>query len=431
MILTINTQDLIESLNTVTRALAARPAKQILEGVLLEASDNRLTLTCSDGSFNIETTNAAFVEEEGQTVLPGRLLTELIRKLPGGEVKLSIGQNRQANIQCMKYKSNLSAMDGADYPEFNQLKTGTKIQLPQKTFKDMLTRVMFAMATDESRPVLTGTLLEVSHSEARVVAVDGFRLSIQKISQPFDLPDKIDVLKAIIPGRVINELSRILQDEEDFCTITIDKGRMQCEFGNTVLSSVLLVGEYIDYRRIISNDTVIKARANREDVLNAIDRASLMAREGKNNLIRMSFSQDVLRITSNAEMGDVEETVAVDLQGDDLNIAFNAKYITDLIRNVPDDDLYMNFKTSVSPCIVCPPEGDAGTGMTATNSVRVRTGNVSAGTSIFAMIVLEKALSKVRPELETITTPSGAQVLYLSSRQRRSPVPVVRVEWNG
>ena len=359
MTFTMNTQDLIESLNTVTRALAARPAKQILEGVLLEASDNRLTLTCSDGNFNIETTNAANVEEEGQTVLPGRLLSELIRKLPGGDVKISIPQNRQATIQCMKYRSNLATMDAADYPEFTEVSTGAKIRMPQKVFKDMLSRVMFAMATDESRPVLTGMLLEVSRAEARMVAVDGFRLALQKLSQPFDLPEGMEVVKAIIPGRVVTELSRVLQDEDDFCTITIDKGRMQCEFGNTVLSSVLLVGEFIDYRRIITNDSTILARAKREDVLDAIDRASLMAREGKNNLVRMSFRRDVLKISSNAEMGDVEETVAADLQGEDLDIAFNAKYITDMIRNVPDDELYMHFKSSIYPCIVTPPSGDA------------------------------------------------------------------------
>lgn len=359
MIFSIHTQDLLEGLNTVTRALSARPAKQILDGVLINAQDNRISLTCSDGSLTIEYTNTADVQESGQTVLPGRLLTELIRKLPGGAVQISAKNNRLAVIRCQKTRSNLSTMNAAEYPEIFSLQHGTTIKIPQNRMKDMMSRVMFAIATDETRAVLTGCLLEVSRTEARLVALDGFRLAMQKLFQPFDLPDGIETVKAIIPGKVITELSRILPDDEAFCTILIDRGRMQCTFGNITLSSVLMGGEYIDYRRIIATDYTSEAKANRIAVLDAIDRAGLMAREGKNNLIRMSFRQNMLRITSNAEMGDVEEEVEADLQGNDIDIAFNAKYISDMIRNVSDEDLYMKFKSNVSPCIVTPPSGDA------------------------------------------------------------------------
>ncbi len=355
----INAQDLLEGLNTVTRALTARPAKQILEGVLIQASEDRIYLTCSDGSMSIEYTNTAEIVEEGQVVLPGRLLTELIRKLPGGTVTVTVENNRLATIRCMKTRTNLSIMDAAEYPEIAELRQGTVIRIPQKSFKSMISHVMFAMATDESRQILTGCLLEVSRSEARMVALDGFRLSMQKLFQPFDLPAGMEVVKAIIPGKVITELSRILPEDDAFCSLTLDRGRLQCDFSNISVSTVLLAGEYIDYRRIISTDFTTEARANRAAVMDAIDRASLMAREGKNNLVRMSFRKDGLKISSNAEMGDVEEEIDVDLYGEELDIAFNAKYLIDMIRNVDDDTLYMKFKSSVSPCIVSPPSGDA------------------------------------------------------------------------
>ena len=358
MIFSMNAQDLLEGLNTVTRALSARPSKQILEGVLISAEDNRVQMTCSDGSLVIEYTNAAAIQEEGQAVLPGRLFTELIRKMPAGTVSISITDNRTATIRCMKNRSNLAIMNAAEYPEIKPLTTGSQVKIPQKKLKDMITRVVFAIATDESRQILTGSLLEVSRSEARLVALDGFRLATQKLFQPFELPDGMEVVKAIIPGKVLNELARILPDDDAFCTMLFNQSRMQCSFGNIRMSSVLLAGEYIDYRRILPTEFKSEAIANRANVQDAIDRASLMAREGKNNLIKMSFREDLLKITSNAELGDVEEEMEASLVGDPVDIAFNARYITDVIRNVSDDSLCMKFNSSVSPCVVVPQKGD-------------------------------------------------------------------------
>ena len=348
MIFTMNSQDLLEGLNTVTRALAARATKQILEGILISASENRVHMTCSDGSLVIEYTNAASIQEEGQAVLPGKLFTELIRKMPVGDISVSVTDRRSAVIRCMKNRSSLAIMNADEYPEFQAMHNGSVIKIPQNKLRDMISRVSFAIATDESRQILTGSLLEVSRSEARMVALDGFRLAMQKLFQPFD----------IIPGKVLNELSRILPDDDAFCNMLIDKNKMQCTFGNIRLSSGLLAGEYIDYRRILPSDFKTEAKANRISVQDAIERASLMAREGKNNLIRMSFHDDILKITSNAELGDVEEEMDATLNGEPVEIAFNARYITDVIRNVTDENLCMKFNSSISPCVVVPENGD-------------------------------------------------------------------------
>lgn len=358
MHLTMNAQDLLDGLNTVTRALSARPAKQILEGVLVDASNDGITLTCSDGSLSIECLLTGDVKEPGRVVLPGKLFAELVRKLPGGTVTIKVNENHSASIRCMSSKSNLAGMNPMEYPEMAEVSGGSMVKIPQNKLREMISRVVFAIATDESRQILTGCLLEVTRDEARMVALDGFRMAMQKVFQPFDLPADQECLKAVIPGRVLNELSKILLEEEDFCTLLIDKTRMQATFGNTRLSTVLLAGEYIDYRKILPPSFKTQAKADRVQVQNAIDRASLMAREGKNNLIRMSFSQGSLCITSNAELGDVLEEMDASLQGDPIDIAFNAKYITDVIRNISDDELCMKFNSNVSPCVVSPQAGD-------------------------------------------------------------------------
>ena len=195
MILSMNSQDLLEGLNIVTRALSPRPAKQILEGVLISAEENRIMMTCSDGSMTIEYTNAASVQEEGQTVLPGRIFTEMIRKMPAGTVTITEQDHRSATIRCMKNRSSLAVMNPAEYPELNPMKTGSKVKIQQNKLKEMISH--------ESRQILTGSLLEVNRSEARLVALDGFRLAMYKLFQPFELPAGADVVSAVIPGKVL------------------------------------------------------------------------------------------------------------------------------------------------------------------------------------------------------------------------------------
>ena len=355
---TMNSQDLLEGLTIVTRALAPRAPKQILEGVMITATENRVHMTCSDGSLTIRYSNSASISEEGKTVLPGRLFTELIRKMPTGEISISISDEHSAIIRCMRNRSSISVMNYIEYPEMQSLKGGYLVRIPQNRLKEMISHVTFAIATDENRQILTGSLLEVSHSEARMVALDGFRLSMQKIFQPFELPEGIDLVSPVIPGKVLTELSRILPDDEAFCDIYLDGRRMYCSFGNIELCCGLLSGEYIDYRKILPTSFKSEVRAKKSDVEEAIDRAGLMAREGKNNLIRISIRRESLKISSNAEMGNVEEEVEATLNGDQLDIAFNARYLADVIRNVTEEEIIMRFNSSVSPCVIIPQSGD-------------------------------------------------------------------------
>lgn len=358
MIFSMNSQDLLEGLNTVTRALAPRPAKQILEGVMISAGQDRIIMVCSDGSLTIEYTNSASVQEEGQVVLPGRIFAEMIRKMPNGMVTISAKDSRSAIIRCMKNRSSLAVMNPEEYPEINPLKNGINIKIQQNKLKEMIGHVAFAVATDESRQILTGSLLEVNRSEARLIALDGFRLAMYKLFQPFELPDNTAVVSAVIPGKVLNELTKILPEDEAFCNLLLDQGKMQVSFGNIRLSTVLLAGEYIDYRRILPSEFKTEVITEKSSVLDAIERASLMAREGKNNLIKMSFRENTLKITSNAELGDVEEETEASLNGENIDIAFNARYLIDVIRNVPEDHLCMKFNSSVSPCVVVPQNGE-------------------------------------------------------------------------
>lgn len=359
MLFRADVHTMLDALNIVTRALAARPPKEVLEGVLVEATDRGIQLTCSDGSLTIQSRIQGEIEEKGRALLPGRLFADLARKLPDGDMQVKLMDNHSAVITCQRSRSSLSGMDPMEYPRMSAMEEGSELRIPNRVLREMINRVAFAVATDETRQILTGILLEVASDEARLVALDGFRLAMQKTFMPFDMPEGESLIKAVIPGKVMTELSRILPDDDEFCHLQLSKGRMEASFGDTTLSTVLLAGEYIDYRRILPASFKTVCRVSRTELEHGIDLASLMAREGKNNLVKMDFREDSVTLRSNAESGDIHAEMSVELQGDPLEIAFNAKYLTDVIRNVSDEKLLMKFNTNVSPCVVVPPEGDS------------------------------------------------------------------------
>ena len=179
-----DTNELNTALSIVSRALAVRSTKPILEGILFESCDEGLRLTCTDLALGIETLLPATFSEEGRAVLPGKLLCEIIRKLPGGPCDIAIGERMQATIRCASVRTTINGFDPVEYPELPQVE-GERFELPQNTLKDMIGRTLFAIAQDESRPILTGCLMEINASEMRVVALDGFRLAFWATSRRF------------------------------------------------------------------------------------------------------------------------------------------------------------------------------------------------------------------------------------------------------
>lgn len=349
----INCADLQEGLSISTRALAVRPAQKILEGVLIQCNaNNDVILTCIDQKLSIRTVYHADVEEPGTTVLPGRFFTELIRKMPLSDISISSGENDRVNIRCMSSNSTLSGSDSMEFPQMPNLISNVSFRIAQNKFRDMISKTVFATSTDENRQTFTGCLLELTEHEIRLVALDGFRIAVQILNQYTQLPDDRTIVRAIVPGKVLTELSRILQDTETECSISLNDKQIKFEFSNIEVVSVLLTGEYIDYRKMIPTSFKTTIAVNRMKYLEAMDRASLLAKEGKNNTIRMKIDSDHIKLTSHAEVGDVVEYIDIQLEGDPLEIAFNSKYISDIIRNIPDDFISMNFNTNVSPCVI-------------------------------------------------------------------------------
>ncbi|MDO4741463.1 MAG: DNA polymerase III subunit beta, partial [Eubacteriales bacterium] len=329
-----DTNELNTSLSIVSRALAVRSPKPILEGILFEACEDGLRITCTDLALGIETVIPATFIEEGRAVLPGKLLCEIVRKLPGGLCDIEISDRLQATIRCASVRTTISGFDPVEYPELPQV-AGSSFAMPQGMLRDMISRTLFAIAVDESRPILTGCLLEIGKAEMRVVALDGFRLAMRR--EDIAGPDK-DVA-AVVGGKVLGDIAKILSDTEEEASLCFSRSHMLLKIGQTNVVARLLEGEFIRYRQILPQEWLTRVAVRRTELGSAIDRASLIAREGKSNLVCFKIDGDQLTVSSNSENGDMEEKIDVTTEGKDLTIAFNVRYITDVLKALGDDEV--------------------------------------------------------------------------------------------
>ena len=348
---TIQASRLAEALSVVTKALSSRTTNPILDGILIEAGSTHVQLTCSDERITIITRVDAVIEETGRGVVPGKLFTEMVRRMPEGDMTISMNNNFQFRLTSGASRLNLAGQDAELFPLPGIVDGELEITLPQSMLKDMIAKTEFAIAQDDMREILTGCLLEVRGGDAIMVALDGFRLAMVK----YACSDVTGQMSAIIPGRAVGDIGRLLKDgDEDFCTLSFEHNRLHINLMGTDIYVVLVNGEYIDYRRILPTQFATRVVAELEPLRKCVDRAALIAREGSNNLVKFRIEEGRLFIESNSEIGDVHEELDIEQDGADISISFNVKYMLDVVRTIEGDKLEMNFNTSVTPCIITP-----------------------------------------------------------------------------
>lgn len=347
--------DLMDIIATASRAIATKSTMPILEGILVEAAGGKLTLMCTDMMLGISCSVPADIIEEGRVVMPGRMFAEIVRKIPDGTVDVSINEQLSATIRCMGSRTTLAALDAEEFPELPAVSGSSPITLQKNVLRDMIRHTLFATATEETRPILTGALLEREGEETLMVALDGYRLALWRCADG----QGGDPVHAVIPGKSLGEIAKILDDGEEEMDLSIDGSHLMVCLENTTIVTRLLEGEFIKYRQIIPGDFSTRVKINTRALSDSIDRASLMVREGKSNLIRLAVEEDKLIITANSDIGNVYEEIPITLDGKTLEIAFNARYFSDMLKVLEDEEIELNFSSNVSPCVVKPVEGDS------------------------------------------------------------------------
>ncbi|ABR46245.1 DNA polymerase III, beta subunit [Alkaliphilus metalliredigens QYMF] len=341
---------LMHSISIVQKGVSAKTTLPILKGIYIETNNEGLRLVGTDLEIGIEHVMEADVLQEGIVVVDARLFSEIIRKLPDAEVDITLKENNQLEIKCASTEFNILVYSPDEFPELPIVEEDQVYEIAQELFKGMIRQTVFATSQDESRPILTGVLMEIEENTLNMVALDGYRLALRKGKISGNSNHKV-----VVPAKTLNEVNRILNpDEEEPLHITLTNNHALFTAGKTKLISRLLEGEFINYKQILPKEHRSKVTIKGKEILNSIERASLLAKEGRNNLVRFVVNDEKMVITSNSELGKVHEEINIVLEGEDIEIAFNSKYFIDALKVIDDEEVCLEFTTNLSPGILKP-----------------------------------------------------------------------------
>lgn len=363
---TIRRDYFINQLNDTLKAISPRTTLPILTGIKIDAKEDEVILTGSDSEISIEISipkqvdgeDIVTISETGSVVLPGRFFVDIIKKLPGKDVKLSTNAQFQTLITSGHSEFNLSGLDPDQYPLLPQVSQDDAIQLPIKVLKNVIAQTNFAVSTSKTRPVLTGVNWLIQDNELICTATDSHRLAVRKLK----LEDEdIDNKNVIIPGKALAELNKIVSDSEDDINIFFASNQVLFKVGHINFISRLLEGHYPDTSRLFPENYETKIEMSNSDFYHAIDRASLLAREGGNNVIKLSTGNEEVELSSTSpEIGTVKEDVnANDVEGSNLKISFNSKYMMDALKAIDSDEVEVEFFGTMKPFTLKPKEDDS------------------------------------------------------------------------
>lgn len=347
----INQTDLLRQINIAQKAISSRTTMQVLEGILFEAKDGYLTLLATDFDMAIITKTACTIEEEGKIVINSALIGNIARKLPDAPVSISV-KDKNIKIKCERIEFNLTGLDPIEYPSLPEVETDKHLVLNEELLSKAIKHTLFSTSLDDTRPALMGVLLDIDSNNINFVSLDGYRLSRVKLKA-----ENSPEMKVIIPARSLGELAKIIEPEQDIKISTMS-GHIMFEFGDTVFYSRLLEGKFVDYISILNEQYTSFVKINRQSIVDALERISLLAREDKARLVKVLIDDNSLEIKSNTEIGDGYEKLSCELDGDGINIAFNNRYLLEGIKVLDTTDIKLNLKGMINPCTIEPIDGD-------------------------------------------------------------------------
>ena len=346
--------DLSNAVNKVVKAVSAKSPNQLLEGIKLTCKGDSLILTATDMEIAIEKTIIAETYQEGELIVPGRLFADFVKKLENEEdIELFTSDDNRLKITYAASAGYIQALPSEGYPIIKKDIAQNSFVINQKSFKDVIQKTSFACSQDDSRPILKGCLLEIVDDVLTCVALDGFRLAVCK--KP--VRNASGNFKAIVPSRALQEITRLLEKDEDVVAIVIQDNSLMINVDSTVFLTRLLEGDYIDYKRIIPNDFITVFRVNKGLLYSSIERASIVAKVMK-NIIKLDIHENSVDVSSDSEMGNVKENLIINLEGKDLTIAFNSKFLIDCLRVIDDEFINFNLNSSIAPCVIKPYSDD-------------------------------------------------------------------------
>jgi len=347
-------EKLLKAINSVVRGVPTRTTMPILEGILIQTNENKIKLTTYDLELGIEYIMDCDVQEEGNTVVNAIMFSEIIRKLPDTEIKIEVNENKLLVIECEGSLYKLSTMNSEEFPELPKISVENSIEIEQNILKNMIKKTIFAVSVEDNRPIFTGCLFEIKDNKINVVAIDGFRMGWVSNF----LNKKTENFKAVIPGKTLNEVNKIIIDSFENIKIGVAKNQAVFEMDNCKIVTRLLEGEFLNYKNVIPENWETRIKVNKTIFQGCLERVSLISSSSiekeKKYPVKISIDIGKIVISCTNQTGDAKEEMFLETEGKNLDIGVNPKYFLDALKAVEDEEIYINFGSNISPCVIKP-----------------------------------------------------------------------------
>lgn len=345
--------NLLNGVQIVSKAVSNKTTMSILECIMVDAAKGNITLTANDMDLGIETIIEGEIVEKGSIALDAKIFLEIVRKLPDSEITIETDSSYKTLITCEKSKFTIIGKSGEDFSYLPVVEKEDSIVISQFTLKEVVRQTIFSISDNDSNKMMSGELFEIKENEMKVVSLDGHRISIRKI----ELKEEYSLKKVIVPGKTLNEVSKILPGgAENLVTISFTPKHIVFEFENTTVVSRLIEGEYFKIDQMLSSDYETKVKVNKKELLNCIDRATLLVKEGDKKPIIINILDESMELRINSILGSMNEDIDIEKQGKDLMIGFNPKFLIDALRVIDDEDVELYMVNPKAPCFIKNPE---------------------------------------------------------------------------
>ena len=346
--------NLLHGVNIVSKAVPTRTTMAILECILIDASANEIKLTANDMELGIETKIEGEIAERGVIALDAKIFSEIVRKLPDSDVTIETDASFKTTITCEKAKFNIVGKSGDDFSYIPYIERNEPIVMSQFTLKEVIRQTIFSIADNDNNKLMTGELFEIEENDLKVVSLDGHRISIRNI----ELKDSYAPKKVIVPGKTLQEVSKILPGSaEDEVSIFLTDNHIVFEFENTTVVSRLIEGEYFKIEQMLSSDYETKVKINKRELLDCIDRATLLVKEGDKKPIIMNITDGTMELKINSFIGSMNEDIDIAKEGKDILIGFNPKFFIDALRVIDEEEVTLYMVNPKAPCFIKDDEG--------------------------------------------------------------------------
>ena len=344
-----NKSNLVKGVSIVSKAVPSKTTMPILECILIDATMDIIRLTANDMELGIQTEIEGEIVDRGMIAIDARIFSEIVRKLPDSDITIETDDRLQTVITCEKAKFDISGKPGEEFSYLPVIEKENSIEISQFTLKEVIRQTIFSISDSESNKMMGGELFEIRNNVLRVVSLDGHRISIRKI----ELKESYPARKVVVPGKTLNEISKILSGDADKdVTIFFTDKHIVFEFDNTTVVSRLIEGEYFKIDQMLSSDYETKVTINKKELLDCIDRATLLIKEGDKKPIIINITDGAMELKINSTVGSMDEEIDIEKLGKDLMIGFNPRFLIDALRVIDDETITIYLVNPKAPCFI-------------------------------------------------------------------------------